>query len=1093
MTTRLPVEDAYELSPAQDSILFSYLYARDADAYVVRLSCELIGEFDRDAFVKAWRAVVARHPALRTSFHWQDLSKRVQLVHDDFELPLRFTDLSTLDEADRATALDRLRLADRGKPFALERAPLFRLTLARTARDRHVLLWSFHTLISDGWSSSVLLNELMQLYREAVTGRRAHLPPARPFRDFITWIRRQNPAAMESEWREALRGFSAPTILDFDRASPSRHSDPSDRYDRRKRQLDPSTTERLLRFVREARITLNTLVQAAWAFTQHRHGGGRDVVFGSVVSGRPADLLGVETIVGSFLNTIPVRVSVDPDASLHSWLEDIQRRQARHQYGYSPSTRVQQWSEVHPDLPLLESIVLVENMPVTDPNEDGGPLRVGTTSFEETIALPLALVVVPGVELELQLSHNTRRFSTVDAQRLLDHVAATLDAMTSGAATISDLPALLLEDEAVLKVWNDVASDPVSTSETYPRLFRRQALLTPDAVALRHRNQTLTYDRLRQRQLRLAAELRRRGAGRETLLAVLAERTPDLVALMLAAFESGAAFLLLDPRNPPQRQVRILERSRPFILLADESCRCDAERILEELPSERRLPLAPLALGLNSILDAATEGDNFFGSPAGRRPEDEPAPENLAYVLFTSGSTGEPKGAMIEHRSMLNHMRAKICDLDLRRDDIVAQTSPVSFNIVVWQCLAPLLVGASVTIIDDETANDPRALWSAIRHEGVSVVQLVPAVLQTLLDEIEGQEVEGADAERREEANDSRLRLRWTVSTGDALPRELALRWLRRLPRVPLLNTYGSTECSDDQCHLVLRQPEDVDLAKPIVAIGSPIPGMRCLVLDDRMKPVPVGVGGDLFTSGVGVGRGYIGDGARTAAAFVPDRGGERAYRTGDRVRWSAHGRLEFIGRADGVLKVRGLRIDPGEVEGCLRGFVGVRESVVIGRDDERGIKRLVAYVVMDGTGFDASALRDHLGRQLPAYMIPSVVVPLAALPLNRNGKIDRAALPNPSWRVPVLGDERLAPQSEIEVSLAKVWAAALGLEAVGVNDNFFELGGDSLTCMTVISRCHKLGYRVSFQDMFQHQTIAELAPRVATATRGTEPRPQEE
>jgi acyl-coenzyme A synthetase/AMP-(fatty) acid ligase/aryl carrier-like protein len=445
--------------------------------------------------------------------------------------------------------------------------------------------------------------------------------------------------------------------------------------------------------------------------------------------------------------------------------------------------------------------------------------------------------------------------------------------------------------------------------------------------------------------------------------------------------------------------------------------------------------------------------------------------------MYTSGSTGKPKGVMVEHRGMLNHMFAKLSDLEIREDGVVAQNGPPTFDIVVWQCLAPLAAGGRVVVFPDDVAEDPSRLLDEVERRGVTVLQLVPSMLRAILDE-----------EPRELTS-----LRWIVPTGEALPTTLCRRWLERYPRIPLLNTYGSTECSDDQCHYVIRRLDTADDAVAIASIGTPIPNMTAHVLDANLAPVPDGVAGDLYIGGVGVGRGYINDPERTAAAFVADPfssdTGARLYRTRDLARRRADGNLDFLGRVDAMIKVRGFRIEPGEIEAALMQHPSISAAAVIARDHPSRERVLVAYVVSRASNDPSpDELRRFLTDRLPQSMVPTTVVFLDTLPLTANGKLDQRRLPAPQWEMTEALDV-VAPRTPAEEAIASIWADVLGLERVGVTQDFFAAGGDSIKSIQIVARCKRAGFEVRPTDLFQHSTVAALAafaergaPRVAEA-----------
>ncbi|HYH99081.1 non-ribosomal peptide synthetase, partial [Hyalangium sp.] len=603
--------------------------------------------------------------------------------------------------------------------------------------------------------------------------------------------------------------------------------------------------------------------------------------------------------------------------------------------------------------------------------------------------------------------------------------------------------------------WNDRRQDfPLELC--LPELFQRQAASTPEAIAVRSGGTRLTYRELSERVRHLSAHLAGQGVRPEALVVVALDRGIDFLAAILAVHGAGGACVLIDPAHPVQRVAQILEQAGAAGVLVSQARKAALTQAMEVLPAPRRPALWTV--------------EELLASPAPTGVERAPvAPGNLAFVVFTSGSTGVPKGAMMEHRGMLNHLYAKVTDLGISARDVVAQTAPPSFVICIWQTLAPLLVGAEVDVVEDAVARDPRRLLDRVAEDGISVLQIVPSVMRLVLD----------DAEARGSRRPALSSLRWLVPTGEALSPELCRRWLALYPAIPLLNAYGSSECSDDVAHYAITAPPQGDMAH--LPIGRPVANLRLYILDSRMEPVPVGVVGELYAGGVGVGRGYLNDAERTANAFVSDPfsrdGAARLYRTGDLARHLPGGDIEFLGRADHQVKVRGIRIELGEVESVLRGIEALRDAVVTAAPDVSGSVHLVGYIVArPGQELSQEAVLQHLRERLPEYMVPSEWVVLEALPLNANGKVDRRALPppGPQGARPALG---VAPRNETEASLVAIWSELLRVESVGVEDSFFQLGGHSLLAVKLIIRLReRFGVELPLSRMFELSTIARQA-----------------
>ncbi|HYO92286.1 MAG TPA: amino acid adenylation domain-containing protein, partial [Pyrinomonadaceae bacterium] len=731
-------------------------------------------------------------------------------------------------------------------------------------------------------------------YEGEMRGEKVEREAVRPYRDYIHWLSQQNVGKAEAYWREQLRGVTAPTPLGIEPVLTAKTIQKG--YGEQAIAL-PAV---LRAFARQQRLTLNTVIQGAWALLLSRYSRESDVVFGAVVSGRPAALPDVEAMIGLFINTLPVRVRIDGDESVGEWLKQLQENQVEmRQYEYSSLVQVQGWSEVPRGLPLFESILDFENYPMDRALQQwGANLEQGDIGFVIRTNYPLEVVAVPGPEFSLQMKYDCERFDYATIARMLGHFGILIESIVADPSQpLARLPLLTpAEEHQLLIEWNQTDVDYPSEKLVH-RLFEQQAALTPDAVAVVFQTDSLTYRQLNERANRLARALIMKGAGREVVVALLMERNINLLVSILAIFKAGAAYAPLDPFHPAARLRQALEQSHSALLLTSSPFATVCTQAIDKLAAHQR----PDVLLIEDLINEEQPEAN---------PEAAASPGNLAYIIFTSGSTGLPKGAMIEHRGMLNHLYAKISDLHLTPEDVVGQTASQCFDISVWQFLAPLLIGGSVHIFSDEVIGDPGLFFAEVEKGAVSILETVPSLLRATLEEI-------INARRSAQALPA---LRWLLMTGEALSPDLCRQWLNAYPQIPLLNAYGPTECSDDVTHYAIeRSPLDGIVKVPI---GRPIANTRLYILDSNLQAVPIGVGGELYVGGRGVGRGYVDDASRTAVAFVPDlfasEPGARLYRTGDLARYMPCGNIEFLGRIDSQVKIRGFRIELGEIESAL-------------------------------------------------------------------------------------------------------------------------------------------------------------------------------
>ena len=1034
------VEDVFPLAPMQAGMLFHSLYEPSSRVYVTQFVYRLEGELEAGAFRRAWEGAVSRHGVLRAGFAWEGLERPLQVVRRDVRVPFAEEDWSALDADARRARLDAFLAEDRARGLDPAAAPLLRLALFRTGGGEHLLAWTCHHAVIDGWSIPLVLRDVLALYGAAREGGAAELPEPRPFRDHVAWLARQDAARAEAEWRRVLASFSAPTSLPLLRAAPAgapqawAHADLG---------LDAGRAEVLRAFARSRGVTLNTLVQGAWALLLSRYSGERDVVFGATVSGRPADLAGVEEMVGLFLNAVPVRVDARPDACVGEWLSGVQANAARlREVEHTPLVQVQRWSEVPGGQALFDTLVVFENAPFDDDVRRGGRwLRAHDVYDVQQTNYPLELVVYPHESLTLRLRYDRTRAAAPAVERMLRHLATLLEGMAADPdARLCDLPLLGADERArVVSAWNDTARGyPVAT---LPALFAAQAARTPDAAAVAAEDGALTYAELDAASNQLARHLARLGAGVESRVAVAMERSVDLPVALLGVMKTGAAYVPIDPSYPAERIA---------YMLGD----CGASIVLTQSRLAAGLPATDAG-----VISVDGDGDRIaLESP---EPFESPATaESLAYVIHTSGSTGRPKGAMNAHGGVANRLLWMQDAYGLGADDVVLQKTPFSFDVSVWELFWPLLAGAKLVMARPGMHGDPAYLAEVIERERVTTIHFVPPMLGAFLDA----GVAGRCGS-----------LRRVVCSGEALPYETAERFIAALPGTGLHNLYGPTEAAVDVTYWRVEANE-----RRAVPIGRPVANTQVYVVDREMDPAPIGIPGELLIGGAQVGRGYLGRPALTAEKFVPDpfstASGARLYRTGDLARWNEEGEVEFAGRMDHQGKVRGFRIEPGEIEAVLGAHPAVRDAVVLVREDAPGERRIVAYVTGDAS---AAELREHLRTRLPEHMVPAAFVALEALPLSPNGKVDRRALPAPGWSG---AGEYLAPRTPGEAALAELFAEVLRVERVGATDGFFALGGDSILSIQLVSRARAAGLSLTPRQVFESPTVRGLA---AAATAG--------
>ena len=1061
------IETFYPLSPTQQGILFHCLAAAPGSSsaearsvgsgmYVGQMRFRLEGELDEAALRHAWEAVLARHGALRTSLRWKDLREPIQVVARRVDLPFETLDWRHLDPADQEDRLGQLLRHDLERGFDLTRAPLLRLTLIRRHETIHELLWTRHHLIVDGWSVSLVFQEVLRHYVATRQGAPLALEAAPSYRDYIVWQRRQDLAKAEAIWRGELEGLRQTAPLDY--GTPEATTDDAlagdGRWAERETEIPWDTTAALSELGKRHGLTLASWVQAAWAILLGRLQNRDTVVFGTVVSGRPAALAGVQGMVGLFINTQPLRTGVPNDRPLLDWARDLQSHQAslrRHEH--LALHQIQGWSELPRGREMFETLLVYENYPLdplangASPGLDATGLRIVPILGRERTNYPLTLVVRQGRTLPISAIFDRGRLSSPDVGRLLDQLGRLLAGFAEAPERpIGELPWLSDAEQHQLLVDWQGPRVTVDTAATLDGLVRAQAERAPAAIAVEQDGNRLGYGELVDRGDAFAASLHAAGVRQGDRVAIGLERSPSLLVALLGVLRLGAAYVPLDPDYPRARLAFVLDDARPRALVVEPGSP------LAELAAEG-CPVVPVTAGTVAPL-----------------PPRQPLGAGLAYVIYTSGSTGWPKGVQITHRTVVNFLAAMARRPGCGPDDVLLAVTSLSFDISVLELFLPLSVGGRVVVATRQQAADGRALRQLIASSGATVLQATPATWR-LLDSA------GFDA-----CPPFRQ-----LSGGEALSRELARR--RLAGGAALWNLYGPTETTIwSSVAEVHGEGDAVGLAP--VDLGRPIDNTQLHAVDRHGRLLPAGAAGELWIGGDGLARGYLDRPGLTAERFVPDlwgaEPGRRLYRTGDLVRRRGEGStdpgvFDYLGRIDFQVKVRGHRIELGEVEAVLERLPSVDQAVAVVRPDARGEGRLVAYIVPTaGARPTVEALRRDTGRDLPAVMVPAVFMTLDALPLTPNGKVDRQALPEPGGERPDLATALVRPRTEVERTVAATWAKVLELDEVGLDDNFFDLGGHSILAIRVHEELvATFEVELTLVELFEHPTVATLARRI--------------
>ncbi|MEA5504347.1 amino acid adenylation domain-containing protein [Halotia wernerae UHCC 0503] len=1038
------IEDIYTLSPTQQGMLFHILSTPDSRMYVEQTVCTLQGTLNTSAFEQVWQQVIDRHPSLRTAFVWQGLNQPVQIVHKQVRLAIAQYDWRELATTQQEAQLQSYLEADQKNGFDLAQPPLIRLALIQTEVDTYQFIWSICHLVLDAWCVNTILKEFLSCYEALCQGRILQLQPSRPYRDYISWLKQQDLSEAEVFWRKYLQGFTTPTSLTADWKSQQ------EGFNQQQVQLSLATTEALKSLAQQHHLTLNTLLQGVWALLLSYYSNEADVVYGTVVSGRPPTLLGVSSMVGLFINTLPVRVLVSGEASLLSWLKELHSQQLSIlRYECTPLVQIQKWSQVPPGIPLFQSILVFENSSANISSLPTGNLRIDNVRSFINSNYPLVLLVKPWSQLSLNIFYDLRCFNKMTVTRMLSHLSALLNnIVTNPHTTLGTLTHSIvdIEQQQLLVEFNNTKRDYVN-DKCIHQLIESQVERTPENVAVVFKNQQLTYRELNTRANQLAHRLQALGVEPDVLVGICVERSWEMLIGILGILKAGGAYVPIDPMYPKQRLSYMLEDSQVSIILTQE-------RLVKNLPD-----IGAQVLCLDTLWDAiAQESDE--------NPKSEVKTDNLAYLIYTSGSTGKPKGVQVTHQNLVYSTTARICYYEQPVTGFLL-TSPFAFDSSVAVIFWTLCQGDFVSVLPENWQLDIKQIIKAIAQQQISHLLCLPSLYKLILEQAQSQQL---------------LSLKTVIVAGESCPKELVKQHRELFPQTHLFNEYGPTEAT---VWSSVYNCKNHDLNNS-VPIGRPIANTQIYLLDSHLQPVPIGVSGEIYISGLGVAKGYLNRPELTAQKFIPnpfsDEPKARLYKTGDLGRYLLDGNIEFLGRLDQQVKIRGYRIELPEIEAALNQHPSVQEAIAIAQEDIDAHHRLIAYIVPQKEQVPTvDILRSFLKNFLPEYMLPSVFVMLKALPLNPNGKVDRQALPIPDQERPNLEAVFVPPSTPIEVKLAEIWSQVLSVEKVGIHDNFLKLGGDSLRSIQVLSRANDRGLSFSLQEFIQHPTIHELSQAIKT------------
>ncbi|MFC4101263.1 non-ribosomal peptide synthetase [Paenibacillus xanthanilyticus] len=1032
------VEDILGLTPLQEGLLYHAMTGDDRH-YAQHLTLRLTGDLAPDAIRQAWAHVIQANDMLRTVYRWEGLERPVQLVLKQIDVPIQFRDYSAATPAECERLAEAFLRAEQERPFDLRKQPL-RIAVCKRSAHTGDMLISWHHILYDGWSNGVIVREFLEAYEALLAGRKPTTRVKTGFKPFLKWRQAQNKDRWKAYWQEALSGLEERTTLP-DLARDERKSD-SPASGRCKIAMEEAMAKRLYACCRELQLQPAVLFYGAWALLLSRYARSNDVLFGTTVSGRVPGIPGMEEMVGLFMNTVPLRARMTPDAAVSEWLRDLaEQLREREAFEHAPLTDVTACSGLGAGQPLFDSIVVVENYPLQRNMGSGGAISISSYDMQENTHYPLTVGIAMFEGIDIELAYDPDRYGDEAVGRLAAQYRYVLEQLIHHPdARVRDVQlATERERNRILTAFSrlrrpdDRGGDaaPVSGPVAMPFhiLFERQAKREPEGVALVHEGRTFTYRELNERANRLARLLREKGIQPEAFVAIYISRSERLLIALLAVLKSGAAYVPIDHEYAPSRVAYMLQDSGARMLITDDR---------------------PVALDY--------EGEIVRIDDDGSHAHDVSNPDNVsiaqhsALVLYTSGSTGNPKGVVLTHGNLIAYVEAFQQEFGLTANDVYLQQASCAFDQFVEEVFPVLAAGGRIVMAQRMDVLDTAGLVRLIEDEGVTIVSASALLLNEL----------------NKQAGMRHVRV--FISGGDVMKPS----YITRLKRhASVYNTYGPTEAT--VCATYYRHEGDADGPIPI---GKPILHYRVYVLDEAGHLAPVGVPGEICIAGAGVARGYLNQPALSASRFVADpfAAGERMYRTGDLGSWLPDGHLLFHGRNDTQLKIRGYRIEPGEIEHQLQRHPDVEEAVILPVEAGSGQKSLAAYV-KSSASLTAGGLRAHLAELLPEPIIPSVYYRIDGVPRTANGKIDRSALHRVAQPM-TASESAVRAASETEAAVRELWVQVLGSSGdLGLDDPFMEVGGDSIQLMQLHAKLEKtFGAGMRITDLFTHATIAKQA-----------------
>ncbi|WP_374004953.1 amino acid adenylation domain-containing protein [Bacillus velezensis] len=1041
MTKKNAIQDIYPLSYMQEGMLFHSLLQKESQAYAEQASFSITGKVDTRVFEESVHALFERHDIFRTIFISQNVSVPQQVVLKERNVSIIEENLTNLNKADQIKHIEEAKRRDRKKGFHLQKDMLMRVTLLQTGECEYTCIWSFHHIIMDGWCLGIVLKEFFQIYASRLRRTPLTLEPAVPYGTYIKWLMEQDKEKAASYWERYLEGFEQQTIL------PKQKKAGESRQEEVTFSFSKEDTAKLKELAVKEEVTLSTIFHTLWGILLQAYNQTEDAVFGSVISGRPSEIEGIERMIGLFINTVPVRIS-GADIPFQKLIKNVQKDALKGQaYSYHPLYDIQANSQVKQG--LIDHILVFENYPVEQEldvlNSKGDTkdlFHIHDFSMEDETNYSFYLMVAPGDEIHLKMRYDSSMYDRQFIENIKGHLAHIVSQVLDKPDITPDKLEIITSGEKAQLLAPISEETEKPEYDTVHAMFERQAAKTPDQIAIRYEGESVTYKELNESANKLARLLQKRGLKREEPVGVMLGRSPSLAAAVLGILKAGGAFVPIDPGSPKERIRYVIENSGCVHVVTERH---------QSVPAEQTLQVT-------YIEEAGTEAD-------GSNVQSINTADDLLYMIYTSGTTGKPKGVLLEHKNMGNLLSHQLTNTDIDFCTNVLQYASVAFDVCYQELFSVLLSGGTLCIVPESIKRDVSQLFSFIDQHNTEVVFFPTAFVKMLFNE------EGY-------AQSFPRCVKHVITAGEQLTVSRLFRQTLRLHGMHLHNHYGPSETHVVSTYTI-SAGDDIPEHPPI---GKPIHHNKMYILSKNRQLQPLGIAGELYISGANTGRGYVNNPALTEEKFLPDpfRTDAVMYRTGDLARLRADGQIEYIGRTDDQVKIRGYRIEPKEIETVLANHHAVKEAAVLIQTNESGENELCAYCSVS-QATDPSQLRSDLAKELPDYMIPVKWAFVDSIPLTANGKVDQRALPEASAYA--AGRQYTAPRNVTELKLTRIWEEVLQSGPIGVHDHFFELGGHSLKATALVAKIAKeCSVQIPLSDVFSHPTVEELAKIISEA-----------